>query len=370
MMHPRTLVLGIAAFLSPLAAWAVTLECAPATGPAGGQATVEFRFTADEAESVGGTQNDIAFDAAVFDAANPLDGTPNCVLNPAIGPGTEPDKRLAKAFVDGPGLVRAIVFSQQNQIEIPPGSLYSCIFQIDDEADRRSYAVELLGDVVSDPAGDRLSSDVVSCAIEVTDPPTPVATPTPPGFCTDDEDCPDGQICVDNRCATITPTPIGYCEDEEDCPPGQICIDNRCATPIPTATPDGFCDDDEDCPDDSVCIDNRCATPTPIGFCEDEEDCAPGEVCIDNRCATPSPTPIGFCEDEDDCAPGEVCIDNRCATPTPTSGGGGGGCSCSVDPDPPTRAAVNLMLALLPVMWLRFARRTGAQRTRITSQRR
>lgn len=362
MMHPRTLVAGLAVLFASLSASAVTLRCDPATGPAGGEVTVEFRFTAEAGESVGGTQNDIAFDEGVFDAANPVDDTPNCQLNPAIGPGTEPNKLLADAFVSDPGPLRAIVFSQQNQIEIPQGVLYTCTFRIDADAAREAFAVDLLAAVVSDPAGDRISSDTVGCTIEVTDPPTPVATPTPQGFCNEDEDCPDGQICIDNRCATLTPTPIGYCEDEEDCAPGEVCIDNRCATPIPTATPDGFCIDEEDCPDGEVCVDNRCVTPTPIGFCEDEEDCAPGEVCIDNRCATP--TPIGFCEDEEDCAPGEVCIDNRCATPTPVDTGGGGGCSCSVDPDPPARAFANLMIALLPVIWLRASRRVRIRATR------
>ena len=355
MIHPR-LWLTCLTVLGAVSAHGVTIECDSASGPAGGEVTVDFRFDVEPGEVVGGTQNDIAVDTGVFDAANPLDGTPNCQLNPAIGPGSEPDKRLAKGFVEGRSLVRALVFSQQNLVEIPPGLLYSCTFRIDAEAALQSYPLELLDPVVSDTEGDRLPSEVIGCEIEVTDPPTPTATPTPPGFCIDSEDCPPGQICIDNRCATLTPTPIGFCEDEEDCPPGQICVDNRCATPLPTATPVGFCEDEEDCAPGEVCIDNRCATPTPIGFCEDEEDCPPGQICVDNRCATPLPTatPVGFCEDEEDCAPGEECIDNRCVTPTPTTtGGGGGGCSCSIEPDPPARALLNLFLALLPIAWLR-----------------
>lgn len=364
MIRPRLWLAGIAA-LHAVSAHAVTIECAPASGPAGGSVTLSVRFTVDSGEEVAGAQNDIFLDPDIFDAVSPPGTTPDCQINPAIGPGTAPDKLLARAFVEGREKIRAIVFSQQNQVVIPPGELYSCTFRIAASAARQSYPIELIDPVASDPAGDRLSVEAVGCTIEVTDPPTPLPTPTPPGFCIDTEDCPPGQICVDNRCVTPTPTPIGYCENDRDCPPGQICVDNRCSTPIPTPTPIGFCRDDEDCPDGGVCIDNRCATPTPVGYCENEEDCRPGEVCIDNRCATLTPTPIGYCEDEEDCVPGEVCIDNRCATPTatPTSGGGGGGCSCSVEPDPPARAMLNLTLALLPILWLlRGRRRTDSHR--------
>lgn len=356
---------GIASLRSTIAAWivltactagAATVECVSTTGPAGGTTSLEFRVTAEEGESVGGTQNSFTFDTSVFDAAEPGDDTPNCTINPAIGPGTVTDKRLADAFVDDdPARVIAFVFAQQNQVEIPDGALFTCTLAIAAEAPREAFAIQLFNVLVSDPDGDLLPSQAVSCEITVVEPPTPTATPTPVGFCEDDEDCPEGQICIDNRCATLTPTPEGYCEDDEDCPEGQICIDNRCATPEPTPTPEGFCEDDEDCPEDQVCIDNRCATPTPIGFCEDDEDCPEGQICIDNRCATVTPTPIGFCDEDEDCDDGEICVDNRCVTPTPRDDGGGG-CDCSIEPDPPSQAALNLLIALLPVLLLRRRR--------------
>ncbi len=363
MSRPSLLTAGFTLLLATTAASAVTIDCESTSGPAGGEVKVEFRFTADPGEVVAATQNDITFDTTVFDAASPLDNSPNCRLNPAIGPGTEPDKRLAKAFLVNPERVRAIVVSQQNQAEIPQGLLYSCTLQIAADADRISYDIDLLDPVVSDTDGDRLPSDVVGCSVTVGEPPTPTATPTPDGFCEEDEDCSENQVCVDNRCATITPTPVGYCEDETDCLPGEVCVDNRCATTTPTPTPEGFCVEDEDCPEEQVCIDNRCATPTPVGFCEDDEDCPDDQICIDNRCATP--TPVGFCEDDEDCPADQVCVENRCSTPTPEpdGGGGGGGCNCSIDPDPPLRGMLNLILALLPVVWLgmKIGRR-GARR--------
>ncbi len=356
MSRPWTIIVGLAVFLSSATASAVTIACDSTTGPAGGEVSVNFRFTADSGEVVGGTQNDIALDTAVFDAADPRVlsplGAPNCTLNPAIGPGTEPDKRLAKAFLDNPGQVRAIVVSQQNQIGIPQGVLYTCTLRIAADADRISHPIDLLDPVVSDTVGDRLPSDAVGCTVTVVEPSTPTATPTPDGFCEDETDCQPGEACVDNRCVPFTPTPVGFCDRNEDCPPGEVCVDNRCATTTPTPTPDGFCLVDMDCPDDQVCIGNRCATPTPVGFCREDENCPDDQACIDNRCATP--TPVGFCEEDEDCPADQVCVDNRCASPTPaSSGGGGGGCSCSIEPDPPLRGFLNVILALLPILWLR-----------------
>jgi len=343
---------------TPLAA--VTLECAAASGPAGGVAVLEVRFSADPGEIVGGIQNDLTFDSEILSATLGDSGTPNCALDSGIGPGSEADKRLARAFVDGDlGRARAIVFSQQNQSPIPPGPLYTCRFSIAADAPLREHNVELLDLIVSDTVGDLLPAVARPCSITVTDPLTPTPTPTPDGFCKDDQDCADNQVCVDNHC--VTPTPPGFCNDDADCGPGEVCADDRCATPTPSVTPDGFCREDQDC-NGGVCVDGRCATPTPDGFCEDEADCAAGELCIDNRCTPPTPTPEGFCEGDDDCTSGETCVDNRCATPTPGSGGGGG-CGCSVEPDPPAQIALNLLLAALPIVWVWRRRRRNSLRS-------
>ena len=66
-------------------------------------------------------------------------------------------------------------------------------------------------------------------------------------------------------CVTPTPTktPIGFCTDNEDCPVGQVCVNNHCVTPTPTPTPIGFCTGNEDCPNGEVCINNMCVTVTP-----------------------------------------------------------------------------------------------------------
>ncbi len=355
-------VLAVILLEAPLA-FAVTLECVPAAGPPGGTVDVVVRLTADTGEVVGGAQVDLQYDAAFFDAAEPGGESPNCVIHPDIGPGTEADKRVAVGFLDDSGSLRAVIFSQDNLEPIPPGPLFVCTLQIPANTPRRPSIVELIDPISSDIPGDRLPTDAMSCRIDVTDEPTATpratSTPTPEGFCNGDGDC-NGGVCIDNRCAT--PTPPGFCNDESDCPAGQVCTDNRCATPSPSATPKGFCRSDEDCSGSEVCIADHCTllTPTPPGFCTSDEQCPPNQLCIAERCATLTPTPQGFCNDDSDCPTG-TCIENFCteptATPTQASRGGGGGCSCSIEPDPPTRALLNLVLALLPVAWLAWARR-------------
>jgi len=331
---------------------AVTLECPQTSAPAGLVSTIQVGFSTDPGETVGGTQNDLIFDPSII-TTDFGSSPPQCRINALIGPGSEADKRLARAFVnDDTGHVRTIVFAQENQNPIPPGILYECEFLVASDAPRGELTIALTNVTVSDPIGDVLPASATDCSVLITDPPP---TPTPPGFCEDDDDCPDPQVCVDNRCAT--PTPPGFCTDDRDCPPDQVCVDERCATRTPTPTPDGFCRDDDDCPEGETCIDERCATPTPEGYCEDDDDCPEGETCIDNRCTAPSPTPDGFCRDDDDCAEGEICIDERCATPTPKRSGGGG-CGCSVEPDPPLEIALNLFLASLPAVWLWRRRRS------------
>jgi MYXO-CTERM domain-containing protein len=336
------------------AAGAATLSCLPASGPAGGSATVQFSVSGDGAGVVA-TQNDFSWDLTLLSLQTPGSSTAaNCRINPAIGPGTALDKLLSVGFLDI-NLARALLVAQTNFLAVPDGLLFSCTFQIAADAPRGATGIALSNFIASDADTERIMpAQTGDCEVMVTDPPP---TPTPKGFCNDDEDCPEGQVCVDNRC--VTPTPIGFCDDDEDCPPDEECIDNRCrprptATPTPSPTPEGFCNDDRDCPEGQVCIDNFCATPTPVGFCEDDEDCPPGQTCIDNRCTDPSPTPVGFCEDDEDCPEGEECVDNRCQ---PKSGGGGGGCNCSIDPTAPDRAALNLLLGLLPVGALLAARR-------------
>lgn len=102
-----------------------------------------------------------------------------------------------------------------------------------------------------------------------------------PGSCPNgDEDCSDGQVCVEGFCvdpiATRTPTPTP--------------TSTRTLTPTPTWTPTPTfqpCDTDDDCPDGKICRGGFCREPRP---CDPEDPavellmCFDRETCIDNLC--------------------------------------------------------------------------------------
>ena len=63
-------------------------------------------------------------------------------------------------------------------------------------------------------------------------------------LCGDDDDCHEGEFCVDGQCQ--------LCRTDADCPSGQECNGGRC-DPI-----DGFCSSETACPDGQECQNNRC----------------------------------------------------------------------------------------------------------------
>lgn len=65
--------------------------------------------------------------------------------------------------------------------------------------------------------------------------------------CDNDDDCHEGEFCVDGQCQ--------LCRDSSDCQPGEACNGGRC-DPIP-----GYCADDGDCPDGQRCVGSRCSAP-------------------------------------------------------------------------------------------------------------
>ncbi|MCP4647431.1 MAG: DUF11 domain-containing protein [bacterium] len=103
--------------------------------------------------------------------------------------------------------------------------------------------------------------------------------------CVTDEDCPEGEICLDDECVP------DECETDEDCPPEEVCLDGECVE----------CEDDSDCPEGEICEENECVPDE----CETDEDCPPEEVCLDGECVD--------CIEDEDCPPGEICTEeNEC----------------------------------------------------------
>ncbi len=317
------------------AARAAVIACGDITADQGGTATVEISLEVEGDEVVAGTQNDLEFDPAVFSIA-----TADCTINPAIGPDTDADKTLSTSLPPGePPRVRNLVVALANTNPIPTGALYTCAFHVADDAPLGEHTLSNVNVRASNPDGMVVPTTAGDCHITVREAPTPTPTPR----CQNDDDCPDGEVCVDGTCVAATPTktPIGFCNDNEDCPTGEVCVNHMCVTPTPTKTPIGFCTDNNDCPVGQVCVNNHCVT------------------------VTPTPTPIGFCTSNDDCPDGQVCVNNMCVAVTPThpkSGGGGGGCNCEIAPDARGNPSGDVLAVLLPALLLalRWRRRSAA----------
>jgi len=315
---------------------AVTIDCGPTTAVPGGSAIVQINLAGEGDPRVAGMQNDLVYDDDLF-SIEPAD----CIINPAIGPGTSADKRLSTALPpELPETLRNILVALDNSNTIPFGNLYTCTFDVAPNTPLGTYQFINTRITAADPEGQQLPVDGTDCSIEVVEP-TP--TPTPIGHCEDDDDCPPGQVCVNNMCVTPTPTatPLGFCNGNEDCPPGQVCVNNMCVTPTPTRTPIGFCERNEDCPPGQVCVDNQCVTPTPTPRCRQNSDCPSGEACINGNCVPNTPT----------------------ATPTTRRKGGGDGCNCEIDPDAPAAQSYSVLAVLLPalVLALRWRSRRPAR---------
>ena len=113
--------------------------------------------------------------------------------------------------------------------------------------------------------------------------------PCQSGLCVDDDDCGEGQICVDGQCIT----PSG-CQTDEDCAEAEICVDGECVTPP-------GCQTDEDCTEGEICVNGECVPPSE---CQTDEDCDDNDACTTDVCDPGSGcihVPIDTCVDGDPC---------------------------------------------------------------------
>lgn len=88
--------------------------------------------------------------------------------------------------------------------------------------------------------------------------------------CHKDEDCPPGQVCVDEICRELPPS----CVLDRDCPPGYACIDGKCEKAVKCTT-------DADCPAGYFCEEGICRKTRT---CISDEECPSGWYCINQWC--------------------------------------------------------------------------------------
>ncbi len=126
--------------------------------------------------------------------------------------------------------------------------------------------------------------------------------------CTENIDCPDCEICVNNKCVTT-------------CLPNQICENDRCVE----------CNDGHPCPCNQICVSGKCKCPPNKPFlndkgccvsCLSDNDCPPCTICTPNGCVpidcqegvcNPSTGECIECINTGDCnGENECCVNNKC----------------------------------------------------------
>lgn len=126
------LVLGVDGSISVSSLMLPRLDVGNAAGVAGDSVIVDFTFATD-ADPIVALSIDATYDATRLRVRRTSSGA-DCVINPAIGPGTVPAKLLLRSVADlGGGIerLRVGVISFSNSNTIPSGPVFTCRFEID-----------------------------------------------------------------------------------------------------------------------------------------------------------------------------------------------------------------------------------------------
>jgi hypothetical protein len=181
------MMLGAALFFATQANAAVLTVESKDAAP-GSQVTINVILATSQGEEVAGTQNDITFDPAVVSVA----AASACVINPAISdradgceddPNSGPCKQLNRALDDVEGGMkrfRGLILSLANTTTIPDGVLYTCTFQVAQDATEGDvFPLACSNEGASDPDGAAITP--ISCTsgqIRIAPPVVPTATAT------------------------------------------------------------------------------------------------------------------------------------------------------------------------------------------------
>lgn len=183
------MVVGAALFFASQAN-AVVLTVESKDAAPGSQVAINVILATSQGEEVAGTQNDITFDPAVVSVA----AASACVINPAISdraagceddPNSGPCKQLNRALddVEGGKRFRGLILSLANTTTIPDGVLYTCTFQVAQDAEIGAvFPLACSNEGASDPDGAAITTSCVSGQVRVVSgaSPTPTATVVPP----------------------------------------------------------------------------------------------------------------------------------------------------------------------------------------------
>ena len=119
--------------------------------------------------------------------------------------------------------------------------------------------------------------------------------------CRFNTECGESRVCIDGRCAA-------ECTENADCPTGQMCESGVCRDIPPNV---GECDADNPCDDGFTCVDAVCRES-----CSADSECGEGRYCDAGTCRVDDRA-SPFCTDDSECR--FACINGLCRTPCETS---------------------------------------------------
>lgn len=137
--------------------------------------------------------------------------------------------------------------------------------------------------------------------------------------CTNDSNCPAGEICNDTGLCVPGDVPGGECVDPTDCDPSLGCGAGYCLRCQGNGNFCNECEDDADCGAAFVCNTDLASCV----FCISQAECNGGEMCHPYGDCAPA------CDDAADCPHGRLCDGfGRCIPPP-------AGSDCMIDTDCP-----------------------------------
>lgn len=110
--------------------------------------------------------------------------------------------------------------------------------------------------------------------------------------CTVDDDCSEGETCVENECESVEED---ECSSDDDCNEGEECVDGECSE-----IDEVECETNDDCEGNMTCAEKECVE------CTLDSDCGDMELCLENECEEVE------CKENSDCLEGRECVENEC----------------------------------------------------------
>jgi hypothetical protein len=259
---------------------AVLLSVDPVAGNPGQIVPIRVRLTTWR-DPVAGVQNDLRYDGLPLRIVADLNGRPACAANAELGKNASAFAFLpAGCSGAGCSAVRAVIVATDNTDAIATGSvLYTCLVEIDVQAEEGMLPLGFSGVIAATPAGRRIAPVAAGGFLYVRHGPIPVpaASGSP---CEIPPDC-ESAFCEDGRCCDAP------CGEDSSCDIAGF--EGGC---IPLRRSGESCDKDADCEFSQICCaDGLCGpatadddSPCSVDLDCESAHCLHGPACIGESC--------------------------------------------------------------------------------------